>query len=135
MATALTVHLTVRDESLDGRAPHEWPLAVPTARLSVRELIRSRVMQEVRDYNARRPHRWRGLVQPSADARRAAGRADPVRPPVDWQRQCELAAAAFESGRLLILVGDVQATRLDEEFDLRPGSAVTFLRLSLLVGG
>jgi hypothetical protein len=128
--------LTVRDETFDGRDAHEWSLDIAEEHLTVRELIRSRVYQEVQDYNTRRPHTWRGLVQPSAEERQlnAPGGSRPFKP-VDWKRQFDLACEAFETGRVLILVGDTQADALDEEFAVRPGTAVTFVRLTPLVGG
>lgn len=132
----MSATLTVRDESLDGRLAHEWSLDVLSERLTVRELIRSRVYQEVQDYNVRRPHTWRGLVQPSAEERQLNREAGPrAFKPIDWKRQFDLACEAFSNGRMLILIGDVQADELDEEFTVRAGTAVTFLRLTLLVGG
>lgn len=132
----MSATLTVRDETLDGRLAHEWSLDVLSERLTVRELIRSRVYQEVQDYNVRRPHTWRGLVQPSAEERHLNHEPGPrTFKPIDWKRQFDLACEAFESGRMLILIGDAQADALDEEFTVRPGNAVTFLRLTALVGG
>ena len=126
--------LTVRDESLDRCNAHEWFLDVLTERLSVRELIQSRIFQEVDDYNARHPHSFRGLIQPAARDR-ATRRHDCFLGAIDKQKQFESACEAFEAGRLVILIGDAQADDLDDEFDVQPGTAVTFLRLTLIVGG
>jgi hypothetical protein len=60
--------LTIRDETTTGDTLHEWSLDFLTERITVRELIRSRVYQEVQDYNLRLPTHYRGLVQPT-DAR------------------------------------------------------------------
>jgi hypothetical protein len=66
--------LTVRDETTAGQTLHEFALEVLTERLTVRELIRSRVYQEVQDYNRRQPAQFRGLVQPTdADASTNSG--------------------------------------------------------------
>jgi hypothetical protein len=46
----LPATLTIRDESLTGTPTREWMLEVLTERLTVRELIRSRVYQEVQDH-------------------------------------------------------------------------------------
>ncbi|MGC1275222.1 MAG: hypothetical protein WBC44_16070 [Planctomycetaceae bacterium] len=128
--------LTVRDETADGRAAHEWRLDVVTERLTVRDLIRDRIRREAEEYNTRRPHTWRGLVQPLVEPRHhGVGAAPREFRPVDWSRQFELACEAFVVGRLLILIGDAQADSLDEEFDARANTAVTFLRLTPLVGG
>lgn len=128
--------VTLRDETVDGRPAHEWRLDLSAERLTIRDLLRDRIRQEADEYNRRRPHSWRGLVQPPAESRgsRLSTGTREFRP-VDWTCQFELACEAFSAGRLMILVGDVQADSLDEEFDVRSGTAVTFLRLSSLVGG
>lgn len=134
-AMVVSCTLTVRDETADGRPAHEWRLDVLTERLSVRELLRDRIRREVEEYNTRRPHTWRGLVQPIVEPRSAGDLSQRGFRPVDWNRQHQLACEAFVAGRLLIVVGDAQAATLDDEFELRPGTAVTFLRLAPLVGG
>ena len=60
--------LAIRDETLSGEPSREWVLDVPTETMTVRELIRSRVYQEVQDYNlntnVQRGAVFQGLVQP-----------------------------------------------------------------------
>ncbi len=57
--------LTISDAStLGGEAP-VFVLDFLTERITVRELIRSRVYQEVKDYNTQQPEYFRGLVQPT----------------------------------------------------------------------
>jgi hypothetical protein len=128
--------LTIRDESLGGAAPlHEWALEVLTERLTVRELIRSRVYQEVQDHNRQQSAEFRGLVQPEGAERTLNGWRLKQARPIDWKQQFEKALEAFEGNRVVILINDRQAEALDEEFEVRPDTAVTFLRLTPLVGG
>ena len=67
--------LTIRDETAfdfggaDGGADEGFTLDLPSERITVRELIRTRVYREVRDHNLHRPEYFRGLVQPT-DAER-----------------------------------------------------------------
>lgn len=127
--------LIIRDETPGAKSFHEWSLEVLTERLSVRDLIRSRVYQEVQDYNRRLPDEFRSLVQPT-DAERTLNGFRLKKPrPIDWQQQFERAVEAFESNQILILINDRQAESLDEEFDVAPGTQVSFLRLTMLVGG
>jgi len=127
--------LTVRDESTGGDTLHEFALEILTERLTARELIRSRVYQEVQDYNLRQPEVFRGLVQPS-DAEVALNGFRLKKPrTLDWKQQFEKALDAFEKNRVLILVDDKQVDSLDEEITVRPGGCVSFLRLTPLVGG
>ncbi|TMQ33384.1 MAG: hypothetical protein E6K70_13415 [Planctomycetota bacterium] len=127
--------LTVRDESSAGQTLHEFALEVLSERLSVRELIRSRVYQEVQDYNLRQPQVYRGLVQPT-DAERTLNGFTLKKPrQIDWKQQFDKAIEAFEANRILILVDDRQVDSLDEEIVIGPRTRVSFLRLTMLVGG
>lgn len=127
--------LTVRDETISGDEFATLTLDLLTERLDARELIRSRVYQEVREYNAAPPGRWRGLVQPMDAERALNGERITARRPLDWEQQFARALEGFVRGRFLILVDDRQIETLDEPLVLQPGSAVTFLRLVPLVGG
>ena len=94
----------VSDASTGGGPAGALSLDFLDERISVRELIRSRVYQEVRDYNARRPPVFNGLVQPT-DAERVlngyrlrAGRT------IDWERQATVAVEAFERQGFFVFV-------------------------------
>jgi hypothetical protein len=45
------------------------------------------------------------------------------------------ALEAFEGNRFLLLVNDCQAESLDDEIVIEPGTCVSFLKLTPLVGG
>ena len=131
----MTGTLTIRDETLGGESARAWDLEVTTERLTVRELIRSRVYQEVQDYNRQRGQVFQGLVQPEEAEKTLNGWKLKKPRLLDWKRQYERAVEAFESNRILILVNDRQAESLDEELVIEPQMTVTFLRLTPLVGG
>ena len=127
--------LTVRDETMGRRAVREWELVVTAEQMTVRELIRSRVYQEVQDYNVEHGQVFRGLVQPD-EAEQALNGWKLKRPrQLDWKRQFERAVEAFENNQILVLVNDRQAESLDEQFRIDTRTKLTFLRLALLVGG
>ena len=127
--------LTIRDETTSGKITNELTLELLTERISVRELIRSRVYQEVKDYNVRQPEQFRGLVKPTGAEETLNGFRLKTRRHIDWKPQFEQALEAFETNQIFILINDRQAETLDEEFDVRPDTSVTFLRLTMLVGG
>jgi len=128
--------VTVRDESLSGEPLHEWVLELLSERVTVRELIRSRVYQEVQDHNARRAQTFRGLVRPEGQEAALNGpRAAQGHRPIDWKRQFDRAVEAFEKNQVLVLVDDRQVESLQEELEVGPKTTVTFLRLTPLVGG
>jgi hypothetical protein len=78
----MSTTLKVRDEttfSLGGDDDRGFTLDLPEEQITVRELIRARVYQEVHDYNLDQPEYFQGLVQPSDAAgalRLSQGTAD-----------------------------------------------------------
>ena len=131
MATAVTV----RDETTSGTTTNELTLEFLTERVTARELIRSRVYQEVTEYNARQAGLFKGLVQPRDAERTREGFRLRAPRRIDWAEQYEAALASFARNGFLILVDDRQVTGLDAEIELRHDTEVSFLRLVPLVGG
>jgi hypothetical protein len=127
--------LVVRDQSTGGKTTNELSLEFLTERIDVRELIRSRVYQEVQDFNRDQRSEFRGLVQPTDAEQTLNGFR--LRSPrqINWKEQFDKAVEAFEAGRILILVDEKQVSSLDEEIELRAGTDVAFLRLMPLAGG
>jgi hypothetical protein len=131
----MSVTLQIRDEKAGGGPSREWTLEVLSERMTVRELIRSRVYQEVQDYNVEQGQVFTGLVEP-ADAEKTLNGWKLKKPrQIDWKRQFELVCEAFERNQIVLLINDRQAESLDEEYNVEPHSEVTFLRLTPLVGG
>ena len=131
----MSTTLTIRDESTGGGTLHEFALEVLTERLTVRELIRSRVYQEVQDYNRKQPEVFRGLVEPTDAERTLNGFKLKERRQIDWKKQFEKALEAFEASRFMVLVDEKQVDDLDQEITVGPGAVVSFLKLTPLVGG
>jgi hypothetical protein len=131
MATAVTIV----DEWTPGGARNEWALELLTEKVTAREIIRSRVYQEVTEYNARATGTFQGLGQPTDAERVLNGFRVREGRKIDWEAQLERAIRAFQSNGIILLVDDRQLTELDEEVVVQPGTSVTFLRLLPLVGG
>lgn len=131
--------ITIRDETLGAAEPgaSDGGLVIDflTERVTVREIIRSRVYQEVDDYNHRKPETFRGLVEPTDAEKALNGYRLRQKREIDWQKQFDAACEAYTRNGFLILIGDRQAGGLDEEVTLGPGAEVTFLRMVPLVGG
>jgi hypothetical protein len=128
--------LTIRDQTAAGKSVSETVVEFLTERITIRELIRGRVYQEVQDYNRHRPEVFRGLVQPTS-AEKALNGEYRLREPreIDWKAQFDKACDAFERNGFFILIGDRQAESLEEEVVLDPTTQVSFVRLTQLVGG
>jgi hypothetical protein len=136
----MPVTLMIRDETTSGDVSDERPLEFPTERITVRDLIRERVYQEVQDFNLKQGERvFRGLVQPTDAERVLNGKRTEFRlrehRQIAWKPQFEKAIEAFEQNGFFILIDDKQAEGLDQEFTIGRGTVVSFVRLTPLVGG
>ncbi len=130
--------LTVHDETGTGAMLYEFRIEFPTERTTVRELIRERVYQEVRDFNLRRQsgaREFRGLVQPSDAEKTLNGFRVRQGRDIDWEQQFDKAIDAFSRNGFLLLVDDKQVESLDEEIVIDPATRVSFVRLVPLIGG
>jgi hypothetical protein len=127
--------LTIRDENLNGESLREWAMDVLAEHLTVRELIRSRVYQEVQDYNVQHGQVFHGLVQPEEAEKSLNGWKLKKPRLLDWKKQFDRAVEAFEKNQILLLVNERQAEALDDEVVVGQQTTVTFLRLVPLVGG
>jgi hypothetical protein len=134
----MSTTLKIRDETtfnLGDDDDRGFLLDVPDERITVRELIRTRVYREVREYNLDQPEYFHGLVQPSDAERTLNGFKMRKRRKIDPERQFQLAITAFYRNGFIVLLDDRQVDELEEEVAVRPDTTVTFLKLVPLVGG
>jgi hypothetical protein len=136
----MPVTLTIRDETASGDVYNEAPLEFPSERITVRELIRERVYQEVQDFNRKQDEQvFRGLVQPTDAERVLNGKRTEYRlkthRQLEWKSQFEKAIDAFGRNGFLVLIDDKQAEGLDQEFVIGRETRVSFVQLTPLVGG
>jgi hypothetical protein len=125
----------VRDESRPGRVVSELLLPELPDRVTVRELIRTRVREEVAKANADRAGPHRLLVRPTDAEETLNGYRLRTPRTIDWERQALIAEQAFEQNGFFMLVDGRQVDSLDEELALTADSEIRFVRLTPLVGG
>lgn len=127
------VELLIRDQDLGMQPSPTISITIPSERVTVREIIRSRIYQAVQDHNTKRQNPP-SVHEPSIMERDLNG-AKRIKA-IGWQRRFDQAIEAFGYGRLIVLVDEHQAESLDEEVDIiHSQTLVTFLRLVPLVGG
>jgi hypothetical protein len=127
--------VVIRDEGSTGALVDEVRLEVFARRLTLRDLIRTRVRDEVARANLAPGRVFRMLVRP-VDAEEALnGYRRLLRKPIDWRTQAEAAEEAFERNGFFVIVGGRQVEDLDEELDLGVDTDIRFVRLVPLVGG
>ncbi|MGB8646899.1 MAG: hypothetical protein WCF84_16805 [Anaerolineae bacterium] len=129
--------LTVRDRTTQNMKKDAlvFMLALPSERITVRELIRARIDHEVQDYNSRQSEYFVGLVQPSDTEMTLNGYRMRKIHVIDPDKQYRLALESFEHNGFIVLVDDRQVDGLDQVIEIGPTTAVTFLKLVPLVGG
>lgn len=131
----MPISLTLHDETLFGAKSDAVTLDFLNETITVQELIRERVYEEVRQYNATTPEYFRGLVQPTDAEQTLNGVKLREHRRVDWETQYKLALDAFERNGFFILVDDRQVESLYETVTLTPATQVSFVKLVPLVGG
>ena len=132
----MSITIAIRDETTSGDIRDAGTLEFESERTTVRELIRSRVYQEVKDHNTKRNQtHFGGLVQPTDTERELNGYRFKQPRQLDWKRQFDVALKAFDENQILLLVNDRQVEALDEEIVLAKETVVAFVRLIALVGG
>ena len=127
--------ITIHDQTTLGQEIEALTLDFLAERITVRELIRSRVYEEVRRHNLRQSEIFYGLVQPREAEVSDKGFRLTKQRQIDWEAQYEKAVEAFATNGFIILVDDRQVDHLDEMIELCPDTTVTFFKLMLLVGG
>jgi len=125
--------LSILYETTAGERCNAGVLQFDDATLTLRELIRVFVQEEVKRFNETGAEVFRGLVQPDESERILNGVRE--RPVLDWEKQFTKAIAAFKGNGFVVLLDERQITDLDETLHLTPQSQLTFLKLVPLMGG
>ncbi len=127
--------ITLYDETLWGEKTPALRLSLLSSRITLRELIRRRIYEEVQEHNAAPHLPFRGLVTPTPAERALNGEKADLNRRIDWEAQYERALAAFARNGFFVLVGDQQVENLDDEIELKVSTDVSFVKLVPLVGG
>ena len=104
-------------------------------RITVRELIRTRVRDEVARHNLRPSVTFRGLVAPDDAEQLLEGYRLRTARTIDWERQADAAVDAFGRNGFFVLINGRQALSLDDEVTVGETADVAFVKLVQLVGG
>jgi hypothetical protein len=118
-----------------GSAGTELVLPGLPDRVSARELIRTRVREEVAKANADRSQPRRLLVAPVEAEEMVNGYRVRDGRTIEWERQAEIALDAFDQQAFFMFADGRQVGSLDQEIPLHSETEVRFLRLTPLVGG
>lgn len=130
---ALTV--TIKDELPFGKVTNQIEFIVHNETMTVRDLIRERVHQEVSLHNLSLPSMFKDLVR-SSNIEKVLNGDKRLKPrKLDWEEQARIALDAFERNGFFILVDDRQVEKLDEVITIGVDTHINFIKLTPLVGG
>lgn len=128
--------MIIVDETMAGERIHSFTLESISEQMTVREIIRARIWQEVHEYNsAKRASAFLGFVQPVGDEQRLRSPSKTSFSPVNWEAQFETALTAFQSNGYFIIIGNRQAENLDDTYLVEAETEVSFIKFIPLVGG
>jgi hypothetical protein len=135
MNATLPRTITITDETLGSKQTHSFSLEFLDERITAKEFIRRRIYDEVMLHNTKTGEVYNGLVTPEDAERTLNGVKTRASRPLNWETQYQKALEAFTHNGFVMLADNKQLESLEEEFELREGSTVTFLKLVPLVGG
>jgi hypothetical protein len=127
--------LTIHDRTATGTPTGSIDLPDVPDRITLRELIRLRVREEVARYNLEPGLEFAGLVQPEGATQTRTGYVMPAPRRIEWERQADAAIASFLRNGFFVMVNGRQETDLDHEVLLGDSLDVGFIKLTPLVGG
>jgi hypothetical protein len=127
--------LTIEDRTATGRPTGSITLPDLPDRITLRELVRLRVREEVARYNLRPTDTFHGLVQPDGAEQAIDGFRMPNRRPINWEKQADIAIDRFGRNGFFVLVNGKQVVDLDASLELTDTLDVGFIRLTPLIGG
>ena len=131
----MSITVTIRDQAGLRGEPVSTTLDGVSERTTLRDLILTRVRDEVARYNAGPTDVFHGLVMPDDARTLDRGYLMPRRRSIDWTRQADAAIEAFGRNGFFVLVDDRQVADLDEDLKLHADSDIRFVRLVPLAGG
>jgi hypothetical protein len=130
----MSLALKIVDQTLGIHPPVTRELRLVRERITLRELLKRRIDEEVAGLNAGGGDEIKPLVAPTEQESRLNGES-PTRRMVDPERQLAAAVEAFERRRIVIIADGRQVLDLDQEIVVTPDTEVRFLKLVPLVGG
>ena len=129
------ITLKIIDETAGGKLLNEVEVSFANELTTVRDIIKTRVYAEVDAYNNKMPEYYKGLIQPGEAETTLNGYKLKKRRKVDAEQQLFTALDAFRKNGYFVLIDNIQAENLDQMVVINPNTAISFIKLTPLVGG
>jgi hypothetical protein len=112
--------IAIYDDAMQSVQP-AWRLNIQAEVSSLREIIRSRIYQEVSEYNARKRSELIGLIQSEPQI------SAPMT--IDWEEPYKQAIQGFSQQRYIVQIDQHQIVELDKPIMLTEATEVHFFQL------
>lgn len=127
--------VTILDEAPSGQKFASRRINFTSPTITLRELIRQRIREEVEEFNRKQTDVFLGLIEPT-DAERVLNGYRLRKPrQIGWEDQCEKAVEGFRKNAFFVIINGRQVEELDEPISIVEPCEVHFLKLIPLVGG
>lgn len=127
--------LKFKDETMAGQTLRAWTVPIVIDRITVREIIETRVTREVEKYNETCSDYYNGLVQPDETEVTLNGYKMNKTRRINPEEQCRKAIDGYKSNSYIILINNSQPESLDELIEIDENTEISFIKLIPLVGG
>jgi len=127
--------LTIKDETFSGEVLNELQIELKSETVTVKEIIESRVSQEVRDYNIKSLDKFKGLIEPSNAEKQINGYKLKKGRKLDAEKQIYVALDAFSKNGFFMLIDNLQAESLNQKVKISDKTLISFVKLTPLIGG
>lgn len=127
--------ITIKDETFAGKILNEITLQFQSETVTVKDIITSRVTQEVENYNQKLTGFFNGLVEPTDAEKTINGYQLKPKKTIDAEKQVYVALEAFLKNGYFVLIDNLQSETLEQQVLLSNTTTVSFVKLTPLIGG
>lgn len=131
----MTTIVMVKDESARGEKINSLRLTLASEKVTLEELIKRRVQQEVQKFNLQRPVCFKALVKPKGAEETSGGYRMKTHRDLDADEQVKHALEGFKSKNFFVTLNGKQIQNLSDEIVITDTSEVSFVCFMPVVGG
>jgi len=127
--------IKINDQDVRGNCYHSFRVPNTEEHLTVRNLIKMRIQNEIEKFNMLRPLCFYSLVQPEGAEITSKGYRLKEHRNIDWQQQFEKAIAAFDEKCFLINFDGRDFQSLDDVIETPDLVEINFVKFAEVIGG
>lgn len=125
----------IKDDTIGGETNNSFVIETDETSMTVKDLIKIRVFNEVENYNNKQPEYFRSLIQPLEAESTLNGYKMVEKRKVDPEKQYYLALDAFKKNGYFLIINNKQAESLEQKIIIQDNIELQFIKLTPLVGG